>query len=175
MLYTPDSARQLPNAINRELSGDSSGFARAPAEIRQTWQRALAIGVFFSVTCSEDIPFVNEPERSAISSRTLGEFRRREQMKVCQDWPRAKITKNFGKPFRTAVPTLLFSGALDPVTPPSAGEEALKFPSKGRHFVLPENGHPMGERAACIAETMEALLETRSVQDVANHCTGSQQ
>lgn len=175
MLYTPDSARQLPNAINRTLSGDSSGFARAPAEIRQTWQRALAIGVFFSVTCSEDIPFVNEPERPAISSRTLGEFRRREQMEACQDWPRAKITENFGKPFRTAVPTLLFSGALDPVTPPNAGDEALKFLSKGRHFVLPENGHPMGERAACIAETMEAFLETRSVQDVANHCTGSQQ
>jgi hypothetical protein len=72
MLYTPQLASQLPSAIDKAASGDLSGFNKLPAEIRETWQKALAIGVFLSVTCSEDIPFLNESAEAPITSQTLG-------------------------------------------------------------------------------------------------------
>lgn len=175
MLYTPQRARQLPGAIDKASSGDLSGFNKLPTEIRETWQKALAIGVFLSVTCSEDIPYLNQSANPAVNSQALGEFRRNEQIEACKEWPPAKITERFRRPFRTNVPALLLSGALDPVTPPALGEEGLKFLPNGRHFVLPENGHPMGDRAACIASMMEPLLDSRSLDAVINRCVPRQQ
>jgi pimeloyl-ACP methyl ester carboxylesterase len=170
MLYTPELAQQVPKAVANGLTGDTSGFDKVLGEMRQTWQKGLAIGQFLSVTCSEDISSLNRHADLPINSTILGEFRRSEQMEACKEWPRAQIDIEFGRSFRTRVPTLLFSGALDPVTPPASGQAALKYLLNGRHFVLQNNGHPMGNRASCISEMMASLLDTRSPQLVANRC-----
>lgn len=41
----------------------------------------------------------------------------------------------------SAIPTLLISGELDPVTPPESAEAALAHLSKGRHIVVKNAAH----------------------------------
>lgn len=169
MLYTPESAGRLRAVVASASRGDYSGFSTILGEMRQEWQSALAIGVFLSTTCSEDIPFLKGQAARKIGSRTLAAFRRRQQTRACKEWPHAKIDAEFHKPFHTDVPTLIFSGTVDPATPPTWGEKTLQLLSNGRHYVLAK-GHPMGKKAACIEKTMEPLLTTGSLKTVVNRC-----
>ncbi len=53
---------------------------------------------------------------------------------------------------RSDVPTLLLSGALDPVTPPRWGEEVLRGLGNARHVVAPGAGHGLEESGVVVVD-----------------------
>jgi hypothetical protein len=56
-------------------------------------------------------------------------------------WPRSAIPAGYREPVRSSVPALIFSGNLDPVTPPERGEEVAHYLPNSRHIVVAEAGH----------------------------------
>jgi pimeloyl-ACP methyl ester carboxylesterase len=56
-------------------------------------------------------------------------------------WPRGEIPSDFLEPVRSNAPVLIFSGNLDPVTPPKYAEEVAKHLPNSRHVIIPEAGH----------------------------------
>ena len=56
-------------------------------------------------------------------------------------WPRGEIPADFLEPVRSNAPVLIFSGNLDPVTPPSDGEDVARYLPNSRHIIIPEGGH----------------------------------
>ena len=56
-------------------------------------------------------------------------------------WPRGEIPTDFLEPVRSNAPVLIFSGNMDPVTPPEYGEEVAKYLPNSRHVIIPEAGH----------------------------------
>jgi pimeloyl-ACP methyl ester carboxylesterase len=60
-------------------------------------------------------------------------------------WPRGEIPADFFEPVRSNAPVLIFSGKMDPVTPPKNAEQVARFLPNSRHVIIPEAGHgPFG-------------------------------
>ena len=60
---------------------------------------------------------------------------------ACEFWPRGRCAEGYREPVASAVPALLLSGELDPVTPPSWGEDARRTLTHSLHVVVPGMGH----------------------------------
>jgi hypothetical protein len=76
----------------------------------------------------------------------------------CREWPRGKRPDDFHAPITSDEPVLLFSGELDPVTPPKYGERVVRTLANGRHLVARGQGHnvtPLG----CIPKLLGAFFE----------------
>jgi TAP-like protein. len=56
-------------------------------------------------------------------------------------WQRGNIPADYREPVSSNLPVLIFSGNLDPITPPQRGEEVAKYLPNSRHVVIPEAGH----------------------------------
>jgi hypothetical protein len=68
---------------------------------------------------------------------------------------------------------LLLSGEFDPVTPPAGAEEVARYLSKGRHVVIRNNGHPIGNAESCIGKMIGQFLDRASVEGLDVSCAAA--
>jgi pimeloyl-ACP methyl ester carboxylesterase len=131
-------------------------------------QRGLSLGLLLCVVCSEDVVRIRPediPKETKGSYR--GDVRVRSQMAVCDIWPKAELPKNYGDPVAVDIPVLLFSGTMDPVTPPRWGEEAARHLPNSLHVVVP-GAH--GVYGSCTTGIMKAFLSKGSVKGIDTSC-----
>jgi len=141
-LYTVGLARAVPLMIHRAWEGDFLPVARLGIAFEAVLNDLLALGMYLSVTCAEDIPFIRPEDVAPLTDGTyLGDSRIRSQTAACGAWPRGKIPEDFHAPIREDIPTLLISGDYDPVTPPSWAEETASHLPRGLHVLIPEAHH----------------------------------
>lgn len=174
VLYTPDGLAQAPKLIRQLLGGDDRGLAETALAGRTVLGgERLAAGYFLSVTCAEDLPFL-ATDAAALATGTFGgDYRLQQQIAACGVWPRGAVSSAHRQPVRSAIPTLLVSGELDPVTPPSGGDEVLKTLTNGAHVVMRNNGHPIGNAEACIGSLFAAFLEKGTIAGLDSSCAQS--
>jgi pimeloyl-ACP methyl ester carboxylesterase len=142
MLYDPVPARGVPSLVRRAFRGDYGPVARAALQDRRLLARAAWWGLHLAVTCAEDMPRVDSAAAAAENGRTLaGDYRIRQYARACRGWPTFTPSADDGRPFRSDVPALLVSGALDPVTPPRWGQAAAALFSDALHVVVPHASH----------------------------------
>lgn len=168
MMYSVRGSRNVPLFIHKAYEGDFSALAEQALTRNRALSKSLAMGMLLCVTCSEDIPYIDPAEISTeIGDSFFGDFRVRNQMAICEFWPKSKLPKNYGENVRVRVPTLLLSGTIDAVTPPRWGEEAASHLPNSLHVVAPA-AHGVGGR--CIAELIAAFHDTGSVADLDPSC-----
>jgi pimeloyl-ACP methyl ester carboxylesterase len=122
-----------------------------------------AEGMFASVECAEEVPF-NDLELAMARARDLPEQMRAliegvvGQFADCITWgvPAADPIEN--EPVVSAIPTLLLSGAYDPITPPSWGDEAAAYLLVATHVVFPDMGHGTVDLRPCPTQVALAFL-----------------
>ena len=87
-------------------------------------------------------------------------------------WPRGEIPTDYREPVRSDVPALIFSGNLDPVTPPQRGEEVARYLSNSRHVIIPEAGHgPFGlTNADCLDELIIQFMDKADAKNLDVSC-----
>jgi len=173
MLYTPDGVAQMPRTV-RQLARDDQRIAETALAGRTVLGgERLAAGFFLSVTCAEDIPFLPADSATLGKATFGGNYRLEQQTAACAVWPRGAVSSAHRQPARSAIPTLLVSGELDPVTPPAGGEEVLATLTHGAHVVMRNNGHPIGNAEACIGSMFAAFLEKASVAGLDRSCAAA--
>jgi pimeloyl-ACP methyl ester carboxylesterase len=91
-------------------------------------------------------------------------------MAVCDIWPQSELPDNYGDPVRVDVPVLLFSGTMDPVTPPRWGDEAARHLPNSLHVVVP-GAH--GVYGSCTTSIMQEFLAKGSVGGIDITCVQS--
>ncbi len=169
LLYSPQTAAAIPLLVHEAARGNWTPLAEASVNARVGINQALASGLFFSVTCSEDIPFIDP---ATISQRTAGSFlgddRVRAQAAACAVWPRATPEPGHREPVRSNVPVLVIHGERDPVTPPEFGERARRHLSNALHVVIPSGGHY--GNGPCPIQIAEDFLRRGSVQGLDTSC-----
>ena len=139
-MYGRDQASRIPLVLHQAAHGDWAPFLREA--IAPSIPDFLADGVYLSVTCAEDIPFIDQEEAARLNeANPFGNYRVFQQTRACGMWPRAKIPDNFREPVSSNVPVLIFSGNMDPVTPPQRGEEVASNLPNSRHVIIPQAGH----------------------------------
>jgi pimeloyl-ACP methyl ester carboxylesterase len=141
-LYVPDLSALLPLAISRARVGEYSPLIAQTLLLRDGMARNMAEGMFLSVICSEDVPFITaaDIERDA-DGTMLGREIVETMQESCALWRRAELPDGYRDPVAVDVPTLVLSGELDPVTPPRWGEHAAETLGRARHIVVPGAGH----------------------------------
>ena len=143
-MYDRDKAARIPLIVHHAAEGDFAPFLQQA--IAPSIPDFIADGMYLSVTCAEDVPFINQEEAARLTARNpFGNYRIFQQMRACGMWPRGEISAGFLAPVRSDTPVLIFSGNMDPVTPPKYGEQVAAHLPNSRHVVIPEGGHgPFG-------------------------------
>jgi hypothetical protein len=121
-MYGRDTAARIPLIVHDAAKGDFAPFLREA--IRPSIPDFVADGMYLSVTCAEDVPFINQDEAATLNANNpFGNYRVFQQTRACGMWPRGDIPADYLEPVRSNAPVLIFSGNMDPVTPPAYGEE----------------------------------------------------
>ncbi len=170
LLYQPEATSLVPLTIDRASKGDFRPFLAQSELVSSGFSKDLAVGMFLSVVCTEDAPFLDEREvRKAAEGTFVGATFAVDIIRSCALWPRGSIPEGFREPVVSDKPVLLLSGELDPVTPPRWGEEAARHLPNSKHLVLPATGHgTLG--SACVRRTMEKFLEEGTVAGLTEKC-----
>ena len=139
-MYGRDKAARIPLIVHHAAEGDFSPFLQQA--IAPSIPDFIADGMYLSVTCAEDVPFINQDEAAALNANNqFGNYRVFQQARACGMWPRGEIPADFLEPVRSNAPVLIFSGNMDPVTPPKYGEEVAGYLPNSRHVIIPEAAH----------------------------------
>jgi pimeloyl-ACP methyl ester carboxylesterase len=171
-LYSPEQYTRLPYVVHAAANNDLRPFATLATQYANGI-RSLDLGFFLSVTCAEDIPRLDvEKERAAAKGTLLGAYRLNQQVGACKVWPRAKTDAAMSQPVRSAIPTLLVSGELDPVTPPEYGDEVAKTLTHSLHVVLPGGSHS-GDTGGCVEKVISEFIRKGSVDALDTSCVKS--
>ena len=143
-MYNRDQAARIPLIVHHAAEGDFKPFLQQA--IAPSIPDFLADGMYLSVTCAEDVPFIDQEEAARLNENNpFGNYRVFQQTRACGMWPRGEIPADFFEYVRSNAPVLIFSGNLDPVTPPKYAEEVARFLPNSRHVIIPEGGHgPFG-------------------------------
>lgn len=162
-LYRPGSSTTLPWMIHRAYLGDWSPISEGILSDARD-DSDFSFGLFFAITCSEDIPFIREDEVAGETAGTfLGNYRVRQQQAACRLWPKASLPKGYREPVRSSVPTLFASGDADGGTPLWFMEHVANGFSHRLEVVLRGQGHT--EWNECLAKIYEKVVISGSVGD----------
>jgi len=173
MLYAPELAALLPLSITAASDGDFGPLIAQAALFGDGVGGSLSEGMFLSVICSEDVPYVTEDLAAEETAGTMLGMMFVEHLRAsCAHWVRGPIPEGFREPVHSDVPALVLSGELDPVTPPRWGEHALQTLPNGRHVVVPGAGHGIVS-LPCAGEVLAEFFETGDAAAVDASCLES--
>jgi pimeloyl-ACP methyl ester carboxylesterase len=139
-MYDRDKAARIPLIVHHAAGCDFAPFLQQA--IGPSIPDFVADGMYLSVTCAEDVPFINPEEAAKLTAdNPFGNYRVFQQTRACSIWPRGEIPADFLESVSSNAPVLIFSGNMDPVTPPKYGEEVARHLPDSRHVVIPGAGH----------------------------------
>ena len=173
LAYSSGGARWIPAFVHAAAGGDLRPIAEMGVFFRRDLVDSGSLGVYLSVTCAEDLPWADPREAAREAEGTaLGDYREREQLAACGLWPRATLPPGYRSPVRSDKPVLLFSGALDPVTPPANGAAVARTLSRSLHVVVPHGGHSFDglEGIDCVSRLRTDFIERGTVEGLDTKC-----
>jgi pimeloyl-ACP methyl ester carboxylesterase len=163
LLYRPSSAARLPWLIDRASKGDWTPIVNGILEDTRDADNDLSFGLFLSITCSEDVPFIHEDEVAADTANTfLGDWRVRQQQAACKAWPHSVAPTSYRQPIHTQIPTMFVSGDSDGGTPLWFTEHAAPGFQNRVEIIMSNRGHT--EWAPCVETLYQRFLNQGSVQ-----------
>jgi pimeloyl-ACP methyl ester carboxylesterase len=122
------------------------------------------------VICNEDIVQVSRTDVSEATAGTIfGQHLLGNQFDACAIWPTRAMDAAYHRPVESDVPALVLSGEIDPVTPPSWGEEVVRHLTRGRHVTVPATGHGVIS-TPCGMRLVEAFLDEGSADGLDTSC-----
>lgn len=174
MAYTASSSSYLPAVLHQAARGDLGPAAEQALLGRRQILGDVSAGLYLSVTCAEDVPFV-DPALGARLARGsfLGISRVRDQRAACAEWPVRPVGRAFLEPVRSDAPVLVLTGQWDPATPPAQAGDALRTLPNGRQLVIPSAGHGYGGVAGvreCVPALLAAFVRTADAKGLDAGC-----
>lgn len=173
MLYSPQSAGRVPLFIHLAAQGNFAPLAESALLYRRRIVSTGSNGLYLSITCAEDLPWIKPGEGERLSANTfLGDYRLRQQREACSLWPRATISKDYSEPTKGDAPVLILTGEWDPVTPPAHGDAVAKHLTSSLHVVVPHGAHGLGglQGSDCILRVMAAFVESGTTKGLDISC-----
>jgi pimeloyl-ACP methyl ester carboxylesterase len=171
LLYSADASSLIPLVIRRGLDDDFGAFLTALISTAEQAQDSMSNGLMLSVMCAEDLPRYGEGEQRRESMGSfLGDAMVREFRSACAVWPHDAAEPGFGDHVVSAVPALLLSGQLDPITPPLWAEATAAHLPHSLHVVAPGVGHGVAS-LGCVPRLIADFIEAADVADLDPECT----
>ena len=172
-LYGAETIHYMPAFLNRLIDADAVELRRWIQPDLFDWYGSdtLSEGAFYAFFCSEQLPFADPDEVEAEAARYAayngGGIVGSQEIVICERWPIDPVNPRERQAVRSVVPTLLLSGALDPVTPPEFAHMAARDLVYGYDFVIPRAGHGPLAHSPCANAIAEEFLERPMQRPVA--------
>ena len=172
-LYSPKVAALVPLLVDQAEKGNYTGFFALGSAFDPSVS-TIAQGMHLSVVCAEDAPRVAD---GAVAKETANTFMGAEmatwRLHTCAFWPKGKVEPEYFNNAPSDIPALILSGELDPVTPPSWGQQIAGQWKNSKHITVPATGHGAASigcmpklMAQFLNEGTAANLDTACVQNV---------
>jgi pimeloyl-ACP methyl ester carboxylesterase len=171
-LYSPLMSSLLPELVMRADNNDFQGML-ALGLMGESASEEMSLGMQLSVVCAEDYPRIvpEEAKRASAGSVFAGHLLD-ARIRACGFWPRGTVDPGYYQPVTSAVPALVLSGEVDPVTPPSWGQSAADHLSKSRHVIAPATGHGV-LMSACGIKMIREFIDAGTVDGLDVSCVQS--
>lgn len=173
MLYQPSSTTRIPLYLHLAAQGNFTPLAESALYYRREIVSTGGNGMYLSVTCAEDLPWIDIRQSELNGENTfLGNYRLKQQLEACALWQRAEIPKDYAAPTKSKVPALILTGQWDPVTPPVYGDTAAKYLPNSLHIIIPQGGHGFNglERAECIQNLVSEFYNRGTIKGLDTTC-----
>lgn len=159
-MYDTSALPLLPRLISDISSGNTDMAAGFEGAIVSEIDK-ISNGMYYAVQCKEEVPFEQQstidsalkqyPEYAALASPHV--------IDACQAYGVKPASAIENQPVKSDVPTLVFSGEFDPITPPAWAEDAAKTLSKSFYFNVPRAGHGSSLSADCPRSILLTFLD----------------
>ena len=168
--YSPETLALLPLLIESAANEKWEPIAAQFLLVTDSLGESIAAVMGTSIGCTEDFPFLDAREAEQLNSGTfLGSTQTRTTLRLCPDWPRGTVPDDFRDPVTADRPVLLLSGANDPVTPPSYGDEVASHLPNALHLTLPGVGHGAIGRG-CVPDLVTEFIQNESLEGLDSTC-----
>jgi len=167
ILYSPDFSRLLPIIIRQAKDRDFRAISGLMAAFGDG---GMAMGAQMSVLCSEDYSRItNEAIALETSKGFVGNAFINYFTNACSVWPKAPLPEIYKQKLTSNAPTLILSGAIDPVTPGRWGEKMMEFMTNSKHLVAANTGHNVAPRG-CAPKLMDQLIDQGNLDNIDGSC-----
>ncbi len=159
-----DDVGRLPATIARAARGDYAALKVFAEDLEDSEGGIIdspieeMAGLYYSIECRETTAFVDRQarERAIAEAGIYGLVARANTgPALCPLWRVPAADRAEKRPVRSAIPTLLLSGAYDWLTPPAWAEAARRHLANARHVEFNAMGHAVTANDDC-AETLLA-------------------
>lgn len=164
--YDPAASAMLPLVLKESADGRYQSLLSQARQIASGVGGSLAMGMSFSVSCTEDTELA---VRAEDTDTVLGSEFVEGMLAQCAQWPKGERPADFRKPLSGDVPVLALSGEFDPVTPPRYGEQVVKTLPNGRHLMVRGQGHGV-MTAGCMPKLLAQFVETTDAKAIDASC-----
>lgn len=170
ILYVPDFSRLIPIIIQQAKVKD---FRALSGLIAAFGDGGMALGAQMSVLCSEDFARISDDEiagetnKGFVGDAFINFFRN-----GCSVWPKAPLPEIYKQNLSSNVPTLILSGAIDPVTPERWGEKMKELMTNSKHLIAANTGHNVGPKG-CAPDLMNQLVTQGNLDNIDGSCLDS--
>ncbi len=167
-LYSADMRSLLPLAIHQASLGNFLplvGLLAARGEQQKIYQ-----ALYFNIVCNEDFPRITPQDFVQDADNGFaGNLLQLPLQEVCPLWPKYQVSNDFTHLIKAKLPTLLLSGELDPVTPPSQGEKVAQQLTNSLHISVKNTGHGV-VMSTCAIDIMKMFLDDLLVKPLDISC-----
>jgi pimeloyl-ACP methyl ester carboxylesterase len=152
MLRSPQTIEVIPQMIYRVHGGDTSILLLSAAIPVYAFD-SISIGTYISVNCRDQI-FQMSMEKLDKTIRDM-----------CKVWDVKAPLPGENDPVVSEIPTLIFAGRYDPVTPVSLADQLATHLSHSQVIVIPDQGHaPTATGVSdCPAKLMQSFLRDPNI------------
>ena len=167
ILYIPDFSRLIPIIIEQAKENNYQTIAGLTAAFGDG---GMAIGATLTILCSEELARIaeadieNEKNKGFVAGAFINNFKN-----SCSEWPKAPLPEIYNQPLISSVPSLILSGAIDPVTPPRWGDKMAEYLTNSKHLIAPNTGHNVAPKG-CASKLMAQFVNQGNFEDIDASC-----
>jgi pimeloyl-ACP methyl ester carboxylesterase len=165
-LYTPHTRRLVPYALHELANNNLQPIVGLMSAGHNN--SAISQGMYMSVVCSEDWPFITAEQRGAGELKSISQALFNSMDLMCPQW-QVKAQKLSPLSQDKNIPSLILSGHFDPATPPSWGEELMQQLTNARHVIAPFGTHSISLQT-CGKDLIADFINGVSVNELATQC-----
>lgn len=167
-LYGRETQRLVPFMIEQAYEGNFAPLIAAAGSADAGINQAM----YLSVVCNEDLSLfstealINERNNDYIINSEIFSV---PTIEACKLWPQREIPATYFEPVVSDRPVLIFSGALDPVTPSVWGEQVHATLNNSQHIIVPGFAHSTFN-SACTINMLNDFIEAANFSDLEFDC-----
>jgi len=168
-LYSMQGRSLVPLIIHQANKGN---FAPMAGLVSQSdgGNQNMYVGLTFNIVCNEDMPKISPSMMSEDANNNFGGNTSHIAWKTaCPLWPTYNVEESFYQGVTADIPTLILSGNLDPVTPPSNGDKSSATLPNNHHIVVKNAAHIAG-MSSCGVSVINEFLTTLKPKELDEDC-----